>query len=394
MPLELIRTDIVRMHTDAIVNAANSALAPGGGVCGAIFSAAGYQKMDKACRAIGHCEVGQAVITPGYALPAKYVIHAVGPIWRGGEHNEEALLRSAYRSALTVAVENGCRSVAFPLISSGIYGYPREEAFRVAVSAIQDFLLTHEISVSLILFDRGNFALGEKLFASIQSYIDDHYVAQHSFRDRRTDLLQQRRQMEEQEALSPRPFGAARSAPSAAPTASEPKESASESSFDSFMEPSVFDRAVEAEEEGYDTAALPDLSQAVPGAPAPEQKKRSLKNLLFHLEDSFSDALLRLIDEKGMTDVEVYKRANLDRKLFSKLRKSSYRPSKQTAVALAIALRLNLDETADLLGRAGYALSPSSKGDVIVRYFIEEGIFDIYAVNEALFTFGEKLLGA
>jgi O-acetyl-ADP-ribose deacetylase (regulator of RNase III) len=389
MPLELIRTDIVRMHTDAIVNAANSALAPGGGVCGAIFSAAGYDRLEKACRAIGHCEVGQAVITPGYDLPAKYVIHAVGPIWRGGNQNEEALLRSAYRSALRVAVENGCRSVAFPLISSGIYGYPKEEAFRVAVSAIQDFLLTHEISVSLILFDRGNFALGEKLFASIQSYIDDHYVAQHSVRDRRTDLLQQRRQMEEQEA---RPFGAAKSAPSAPAKASEPREGAA--AFDRFGEPAVFDQAAEEEEARFDTAALPDLSQAAPGAPAPGQKKRSLKELLFHLEDSFSDALLRLIDEKGMTDVEVYKRANLDRKLFSKLRKSGYKPSKQTAVALAIALRLNLDETADLLGRAGYALSPSSRGDVIVRYFIEEGIYDIYAVNEALFTFGEKLLGA
>jgi hypothetical protein len=200
--------------------------------------------------------------------------------------------------------------------------------------------------------------------------------------------------MEEQEAVSPKPFGAAGSAPSAAPTASEPKESPWESPFDSFGAPSVFDRAVEAEEEPFDTAVLPNMTQAEPGAPAPGQKKRSLKDLLFHLEDSFSDALLGLIDEKGMTDVEVYKRANLDRKLFSKLRKSSYRPSKQTAVALAIALRLNLDETADLLGRAGYALSPSSKGDVIVRYFIEEGIYDIYAVNEALFTFGEKLLGA
>jgi hypothetical protein len=238
--------------------------------------------------------------------------------------------------------------------------------------------------------------LGEKLFSLIQSYIDDHDVGQRSHRPRHTEILVQRRQLEEQEDAASTVLFDSRPAP--APPAED------ETGLP-FFSPGPF---ADGEEERFNTGALPPLGSAAPGAPAPAadsksaysspapapQKKRSLKDLLFHLEDSFSDMLLRLIDEKGMTDVEVYKRANLDRKLFSKLRKSTYRPSKQTALALAIALRLNLDETRDLLSRSGYALSPASRSDVIIRYFIEEEIYDIFTINEALFSFGEKLLGA
>lgn len=407
MPLTLIRTDIVRVRADAIVNAANSALAPGGGVCGAIFAAAGYDELRLACRAIGHCDVGGAVLTPGFRLPARYVIHAVGPIWRGGACGEEALLRSAYRSALTLAVEHGCQSIAFPLISAGIYGYPKQEAFRVAVGTIQDFLLEHELEVSLILFERSSVVVGEKLYRRIQSYIDDHYVEEHRADRRTTDALFQQRQLEEQREALPaslpperkekKPFfglfspkRSSKSEKGASPAPSAPRgteKSASaapsapreaESDWRAFSPPS--------EDESFDTGRLPPLCGS--------ESRRSLEDLVQHLDASFSELLLRLIDKKGMTDVEVYKRANLDRKLFSKLRKSTYRPGKQTAIALAIALRLNLDETTDLLARAGYALSPSSRGDVIVRYFIEEGVYDIFTVNEALFSFGEKLLGA
>ena len=239
-----------------------------------------------------------------------------------------------------MAEENGCQSIAFPLISSGIYGYPKAEALKIAVSAIGEFLLEHEMQVYLAIFDRNAMLLSEKLYSNLKSYIDDHYVDAHRF-DRRfqTESVSYARQLSEQDAM-------------AAPMA----------------------------------ASMP--------APEAKPKKRSLKDLLGHLDESFSRMLLRLIDEKGMTDVEVYKRANIDRKLFSKIRKDGYNPSKQTAIALAIALRLNLDETKDLLGKAGYSLSHSSKFDVIIEYFIEEGVYDIYEINEALFAFDQRLLGA
>ena len=333
MPFSLVRNDIVNMRVDAIVNAANSSLAPGGGVCGAIFAAAGRTALDKACRAIGHCDVGSAVITPGFDLPARYVIHAVGPIWQGGSRGEADLLHSCYTRALHLARENGCESIAFPLISSGIFGYPKPQALRVAINAIEEFLLKYEMQVYLVIFDRAALLISERLYENIQRYIDDRYVELRAFPRQAAEALPHARQRAEQADL-----------PLAAPC-------------------------------------------ATPG-------KRSLDDLLGHLDESFSRMLLRLIDEKGMTDVEVYKRANLDRKLFSKIRKEGYNPSRQTALALAIALRLNLDETKDLLGRAGYALSHSNKFDIIIEYFIEEGVYDIFAINEALFAFEQRLLGA
>lgn len=333
MPFSLVRNDIVNMRVDAIVNAANSSLAPGGGVCGAIFAAAGRTALEKACRAIGHCDVGSAVITPGFDLPARYVIHAVGPIWQGGSRGEADLLHSCYTRALHLARENGCESIAFPLISSGIFGYPKPQALRVAINAIEEFLLKYEMQVYLVIFDRAALLISERLYENIQHYIDDRYVELRAFPRQAAEALPHARQRAEQADL-----------PLAAPC-------------------------------------------ATPG-------KRSLDDLLGHLDESFSRMLLRLIDEKGMTDVEVYKRANLDRKLFSKIRKEGYNPSKQTALALAIALRLNLDETKDLLGRAGYALSHSNKFDIIIEYFIEEGVYDIFEINEALFAFEQRLLGA
>ena len=333
MPFSLVRNDIVNMRVDAIVNAANSSLAPGGGVCGAIFAAAGRTALDKACRAIGNCDVGSAVITPGFDLPARYVIHAVGPIWQGGSRGEADLLHSCYTRALHLARENSCESIAFPLISSGIFGYPKPQALRVAINAIEEFLLKYEMQVYLVIFDRAALLISERLYENIQRYIDDRYVELRAFPRQAAEALPHARQRAEQADL-----------PLAAPC-------------------------------------------ATPG-------KRSLDDLLGHLDESFSRMLLRLIDEKGMTDVEVYKRANLDRKLFSKIRKEGYNPSKQTALALAIALRLNLDETKDLLGRAGYALSHSNKFDIIIEYFIEEGVYDIFEINEALFAFEQRLLGA
>lgn len=337
MPLEIIRNDITKMKVDAIVNAANNKLKMGGGVCGAIFEAAGPEKLQAECDQIGECLVGEAVITKGYMLQAKYVIHAVGPIWQGGNNGEAHHLRSAYLNALNLALEHECKSVAFLLISSGIYGYPKEQAIQIAISAISEFLLQHEMKIYLVVFDKKAFMLSEKLFDSIEKYIDDNYVD-----DRRT--LNSQRYIE-----------------------------------------------------NYESQKISEVRDASfsPVSEAKEKKKRSLKDIVGQLDETFSQMLLRLIDEKGMTDVETYKRANVDRRLFSKIRsKEDYNPSKATALAFAIALELNLDETRDLLNKGGYSLSNSHKFDLIIAYFIENSNYNIHEINEALFVYDQILLGA
>jgi O-acetyl-ADP-ribose deacetylase len=339
MPLEIVRNDITKMKVDAIVNAANTALKMGGGVCGAIFKAAGAIELQAACDEIGGCPVGQAVITDAFKLPAKYIIHTPGPIWQGGSNQEAELLKSSYKNSLILAVKSECKSIAFPLISSGIYGYPKEEAIQMAVSTIGSFLYDHDILVYLVVFDSKSFGLSKKLFTSIQQYIDEHYVEE-------AEIYFSRNRNEE-------------------PFAMEPLIEAESIEWD------LHEKA----EEGL--------------------KKRSLADLVNQLDESFSVRLLRLIDEKGLTDVETYHRANIDRRLFSKIRNGvHYTPKKKTAIAFAVALKLNLDETIDLLAAAGYVLSRSNKFDVIVEYFIQDGNYNIHEINEALFTFDQPLLGA
>ena len=331
MPLQIIRNDITKMDVDVIVNAANSALKMGGGVCGAIFKAAGAKELQAECDSIGGCETGNAVITRGYKLTAKHIIHTVGPVWNGGNNDEEKLLRSCYIESLNLAKKFKLESIAFPLISSGIYGYPKGEAFKVAVTAIQDFLLENEMMVYLIVFDKAAVEISEKLYTSIEKYIDDKYV------DENAEIRENRFLSEEIQF----------------------NYSVSESK----------------------------MSKALKG-------NKSLEDIVFQLEETFSEMLLRLIDEKEMTDVETYKKANIDRKLFSKIRTDKYyKPRKATALALCIALELNVDQTKDLLGRAGYALSHSSRFDIIVEYFIAQGVYNIFVINEALFAFEENLLG-
>jgi len=182
MPLEIIRNDITKMKVDAIVNASNIKLKKGGGVCGAIFAAAGENELQQECDKIGECNVGEAVITSGYKLPAKHVIHTVGPIWQGGNNNEEQLLQDCYTNSLHLALQNKCRSIAFPVISSGIYGYPKDKAFNIAVSAISSFLIGHEMMVYLVVYDKSAIEIGEKLFTKIEQYIDDNYVEEHQLK--------------------------------------------------------------------------------------------------------------------------------------------------------------------------------------------------------------------
>ena len=340
MPFTIVRQDITKLKVDAIVNAANTDLAMGGGVCGAIFKAAGALELQAACDKLAPIKTGEAVITPGFGLRAKFIIHASGPVYsqRIKEQNEQ-LLRAAYTNSLKRAVENNCISIAFPLISSGIYGYPKDEALQVATSAIQDFLKDYDLEVTLVVFDKSSFAVSRELLGAVESYIDEHFFEKHQIK--RRQLLD--------------------------------------------AEKGALEEALE--EEGIFSPKILESMQA-------PLARAGIDDFVDNLDEPFSMTLLRLIDAKGKTDVEIYKRANLDRKLFSKIRTSrNYMPSKRTAVGLAIALELSLDETEDLLERAGYALSHSQKFDVIVEYFIVSGKYDIFEINEVLFKYDQPLLG-
>ncbi len=335
MPFQIVRQDITKMKVDAIVNAANTSLLMGSGVCGAIFKAAGAKKLQAACDVLAPIETGEAVITPGFALDAKHVIHTVGPIYH--EHTaarSEELLRSAYLESLKLATAHDLQSIAFPLISSGIYGYPKAEALAVARNTIEEYLRDHELDVFLAVFDREAFVVSEKLMGAVESYIDEHYAIAHEDVYNRVD--EDRKSCRKHEAVC------------------------------------------------YDEAPMPL------GSPMPS----SIAHMLDNLDESFSETLLRLIDTKGKTDVDVYKRANIDRKLFSKIRTNTgYMPSKRTAISLAIALELTLEETESLLKRAGYSLSHSHKFDLIIEYFIINRMYNIFEINEVLFKYDQPLLG-
>ena len=343
MPLKIIRHDITNMPVDAIVNAANPSLLGGGGVDGCIHRAAGPELLAE-CRTLGGCKTGDAKITKAYRLPCRYVIHTVGPVWKGGQYGEREQLVSCYQRSLALAKAHNCQSVAFPLISSGIFGYPKDRALRVAVDTIGQFLLENDMMVYIVIFDRAAYQIGGKLFADIAAYIDDHYVEAHtdSFRERLRRLHR-------------------------------PESKASTVCED----------------------AAPEC-MAAPCAPlVMSQAPDKLEELLVDLDAGFSETLLKLIDRSGKKDSEIYKKANVDRKLFSKIRSNpGYKPSKATAIAFAIALELDLEETKDLIGRAGFALSHSNKFDVIIEYFIKQKHYDVFAINEALFAFDQSLLGA
>ena len=336
MPFKIIRNDITKVEADVIVNAANPMLKMGAGVCGAIFNAAGKEALQKECDAIGRCGEGEAVITSAYALPAKYIIHAVGPIWFGGYANEEQFLKDAYTNSMELALSKKCESIAFPLISTGLFGYPKEKALEAAISAISDFLERHELMVFLVVFDRESFKISEKRLYDIEKFIDDNYVDEismmrASYRQNEREFLKKKKRIEH------------------------------------VLEDKLF--------------------EAEPAAEIDIQNPR--------LDETFSQRLLRLIDERGMTDPQAYRRANVTRQHFSKIRnKAGYTPSKETAVAFAIALELNIDDTADLLKTAGLALSRSILFDVIIEYHIRKGIYNTHEINEILFSYDQPLLGA
>ena len=339
MPFEIVRNDITKMRVDAIVNPTNRGLVPGGGLDAAVHKAAGPE-LAKACQAIGGCGTGDAIITKGFKLPARYVIHTVGPVWHGGQRGEKALLTSCYQKCLELAKDHDCRSIAFPLISAGTFGYPKDEAMSVALDVISRFLFENDMLIYLVVFGRTEYLTSRKLFSDVQEYIDDVYAASHYHRNteaRRRELWQ----VDEEAAA-----------------------------------------------DLYDSA-FPTEAPIIVGSSKPDWSK-----VLEEADEGFSEALLRLIDEKGMTDVQCYSKANIDKRLFSKIRSNpEYRPSKPTAFAFAIALELSLDETSALLRKAGFAISHSSKLDIIVEYFIKNKQYSIYEINEVLFDFDQPLLG-
>ena len=346
MPFLMIRNDITKVAADAIVNPANRNLLQGSGTSRAIYQAAGEQELTASCEAIGRCDLGRAVCTPAFGLPAKYIFHAVCPAWQGGGFGEAEQLASAYHSALKLATKYHCESVAFPLLSSGNYGYPKEQAFRIAVDTITQYVMEHDLTVYLVLYDRDSLAVSRKLFASVEEYIDDHYVAQndesYQFDRRRRESVERRRWRLEEKA---------------APM--------------------------------LETAAAPPPPAVAPMA------ARSLENLMDNLGEGFTTRLLRLIDERGLKDSTVYKQSNISRQHFSKIQcNRDYNPKKKTVLAFAVGLHLSEDETIDLLKSAGYAFSDGSKRDWIVRYCLEQKIYNINQVNTLLFQWNQEQLGA
>lgn len=357
MPFEIIRSDITNIRADAIVNTANPKAVIGYGVDAGIHKKAG-PKLLEAREKIGSINVGEAAATPAFDLDAKYVIHTVAPVWQGGSCNEESLLRRCYQASLELAKECGCGSIAFPLLSTGNNGFPKPLALQIAIKEISAFLMEHEMQIYLVVFDRDSFVLSEKLFSSVASYIDEAYIQdktldEHDIPDKPglleagRMLLRRRRERRKQ---------------------------------------------IQEEIEDEDSTLMPCMPVA--GMAQPFAAK-DLESVLEEMDAGFSETLLRLIDQTGKKDSEIYKKANIDRKLFSKIRNNTaYKPSKATALAFAIALELDLNETRDFIARAGYALSHSSKFDIIVEYFILHGNYDVFELNEVLFAFDQPLIGA
>ena len=335
MPLHIVRNDITKMFVDAIVNSANPLPVIGYGVDSQIHKVAGKELLE-ARKEIGEIACGEAKITGGYHLPAKYVIHTVGP--NHASENVYELLRDCYRNSLMLAKEQHCESIAFPLISTGTYGVSKTKALQIAIQTIHEFLFEQEMIVYLVVFDKESYQLSEHLYVDIESYIDEKYV-------------------DENYHVYPR---------------------AMKSSRDIYY-------TIESEDE--EIVFNECLTSTICGT-------RSLEDLVNEVEDTFSEHLFRLIDNKGMKDPEVYKKANIDRRHFSKIRSNKdYQPSKITVIALAFALELNLDETKDLLLKAGYALSHSNKLDIIVEYFLVHENYNIFELNEVLFAFDQPTIG-
>lgn len=362
MPFKIIRNDITKMQVDAIVNTANAEPLYSYGLDLAVYEAAGAERLLAERRRIGRMEEGEAAITKGFALPAKYIIHAVSPVYYDGTKGEADKLWACYENSLKLAKKHHCKSIAFPLIATGNFGYPKEDGLELALQVIHNFLLKHEMMVYLVLFDKESVRLSGQIFEKIETYIDEKYVGRKTW----------------QEYGFPVPR---REAGRVSSWEDSPKESVNA------------DSSVE-----YCRVSRPMSQMSVCSNVQEAQKvmylakqERNLESLVFHIGETFQERLLRLIDEKGLTDVQAYKKAGKDKKLFHKIRSNkNYQPSKHTVFAFALALELSLDETKDLLASAGFAFSPSSRFDLIIQYVIEQELYDLYKIDCILYDFGEE----
>lgn len=380
MPFKIVRNDITKMNTEAIVNTANDHATVGTGCDSAVYKAAGHDELlNYREEKIGFVPEGDAFITPGFKLKAKYIIHAVSPLYLDGNQGEGEKLRSCYRKSLQIAKENGIKSISFPLIATGGFGYPKEEGMRIAVDEINAFLLSNEMDIFLVVFDTKATQLGEKIYPGLEAYIDHNYVkeareeeygdtyfgsmrpsepdcdrylsnAQMIERRTRRNAEAQRREMPDCSAQSVPPVGAV------------PKAG----------KPSFLDEAL----------SIDECCDEAPYFDFEEQHESKLQERMRHMSDTYSEYLMYLIQERNMENAEVWKRAIVDKKIFSKIKNNAnYHPNKLTALCLCVGAKLNLDESKDLLARAGYALSPCNKTDIIFSYFIENEIYDMIELD-------------
>lgn len=343
MPFKLVRNDITRMKVDAIVNTANEAPLYSTGVDTAVYMAAGEKELLEARQKIGFMKEGDVAITPGFKLPAKYVIHAVSPCYMGGGIGEEERLRSCYKKSLQLAKEHQCKSIAFPLISSGNFGYPKEEAMRVAVDEINAFLLKNDMQVYLVVFDKKSTELALKLNPALEAYIDHNYVNE----------------------LQEKEYG--------------------ERLFQSLSEELPSCSTYKMQRETIESRKLSASQSWDEYCDFLEENESALEERMRHMADTFQEYLLYLIETKYLSNAEVYKRAIITKQLFSKIKlNKDYHPDKGTAMRLCVGAMLSLDETVDLLARAGYALSPCDKRDIIFSFFIENKVYDMIEIDIAL----------
>lgn len=343
MPLKIVRNDITKMNTDAIVNTANEHVTVGPGCDIAVYNAAGYDELlQYRARNIGAVPEGEVFITPGFNLQAKYIIHAVSPFYQGGNNREETKLRSCYRKSLQLAKDNNIKSIAFPLIATGGFGYPKEEGLRIAVDEINAFLMHNEMLIYLVVFGSETTKLAEKIYPDLETYIDTHYV-ESKYEEEYGYAYQPHPEIYHQRCKKIKKVDVK-------------KLLEEEIVIEKTREARVFDFGV--------------------------QDESRLKERVLHPADTFSQSLMYLIKTKKMENSEVYKRAILDRKVFSKIKNDiNYHPNKLTALCLCIGAKLNLDESRDILARAGYALSPCDKRDIIFSYFIENEIYDMIELD-------------
>lgn len=389
MPFYIVRNDITKMNCDAIVNATNSNLYAGGGVDAAIHSAAGPE-IEAECKKIGSCKPGAVVVTSGYNLPSKYVIHTVGPKWKNGFSGEEAILSSCYKQSLKEAEKLNCESIAFPLIAAGTFGFPKDRALEIAREEITDFISNKEMDVYLVVYDKSVFELSRKLSNDIKEYITQNYIDEKGPSINSNFIRHESRNRFDRFELEEEFY----------PNAPMPQPSLSYSEVEHKKKTKKSIIGIKASKQKKEELEIKEISgyednlcdKALFQEPA--LKSKDISEYDFDLDASFADTLITLIDKKGMTDPECYKKANVDRKLFSKIRNNKdYKPSKKTAIAFAIALELNISETNDLISRAGYVLTRSSLFDVIIMYFLENKIYDLYVINEALFDHDLETLG-